>query len=93
MLYTKLVETELHQNDNVISEANIKYANFCDILAEQSQDIQDWVLVSNYLIKAITYKSILDEHKTLLQDAVINSVEEALERLNMQHLLDVTTDK
>ena len=51
MLYTKLVETELHEQD-VISDANVKYANFCDHISQLDQTTQDYIIVSNYLVKA-----------------------------------------
>ena len=87
MLYTKLVESELHE-ENIITEANIKYAKFCDILAEQSQEIQDYVLVSNYLTKSLTYELINPEHRTALQIAIIDSVQAALNRLNIKLILN-----
>jgi hypothetical protein len=91
MLFTKLVEHELHE-ENIITDANIKFAKFCDALAEQSQEIQDYVLVSSYLTKSLTYKLIIPEHRTLLQNAIIDCVDEAIERLNIQQILEINCD-
>jgi len=90
-MFTQLIEHEIHQ-DNVISEAHIKYAEFCDHISELDQAIQDYVLVSNYLVRAFAYKSTDNNERSSFENAIISCTQEALERLNLQHLLEIKDD-
>jgi hypothetical protein len=91
-MFSKLVETEIHESE-IITEANVKYAEFCDIIVDLPQEIQDYILVSNYLVRAFTYKQHIETDRSLFQQAIIKCVEEALERLELQHLLILKDDE
>ena len=90
-MFTQLVEHEIHQ-DNVISDAHVKYAEFCDHIRQLDQATQDYILVSNYLVRAFAYKTTPNEERSLFENAIIENTQEALERLNLQHLLEIKDD-